>query len=54
MKREVRVVRTATGVVDRVLDVTGKSDEMVKLVMIGLLRNVDRDTFHAEDSADDK
>lgn len=54
MKREVRVVRTATGVVDRVLDVTGKSDEVVEAVMRGLLRNMDRDAFHAEDSKDDK
>jgi len=50
----VRVVRTATGAVDRVLDVTGKSDEVVKLVMVGLLRNVDREVFHAEDVTDDK
>lgn len=44
-KREVRVVRTATGVVDRVLDVTGKSDEVVEAVMRGLLRNMDRDAY---------
>jgi curli biogenesis system outer membrane secretion channel CsgG len=54
MNRELRVVRTDTGEVVHLVDVTGKSDREVEKVMGGMLRNMDRERFHVEDSEDDQ
>jgi hypothetical protein len=53
-KRELRVVRTETGKVEHTVDVTDKPDGQVEKAMRGMLRNMDTDRFHVEDSADDK
>ena len=53
-KRELRVVRTATGEVVHRVDVYDKVDRQVEKVMSGMLNRMDTDRFHIEDSADDK
>lgn len=53
LKRELRVVRTGSGEVVHTVDVSDKDDRYVEKVMSGMLRNMARDSFHVEDSADD-
>jgi curli biogenesis system outer membrane secretion channel CsgG len=53
-KRELRVVRSKTREVVSRVDVHGKSDRMVERVMSGMLRQMNTDEFHVEDSKDDE
>lgn len=50
--RVLRVIERATGKPVRVVDVSGKSDREVEKVTLGLLRNMDTESFFVEDSAD--
>lgn len=52
--RELRVVVTHTGEVIHRVDVHGKSDREVEKVLSGMLRNMNHEEYHVEDSADDK
>lgn len=49
-KKVMKVVETATGKVVREVDVHDKGQSAIEKVMLGMLRNMDTDRFHIDDT----
>lgn len=49
-KKVLKVVETATGKVVREVDVHDKGASAIEKVMLGMLRNMDTDRFHIDDT----
>ena len=52
--RELRVIRLGSNEIVHTVNVSGRGDRDVEKVIRGMLRNMDTDRFHVEDSKDDK
>jgi hypothetical protein len=50
MYKYIEVVHTTTGTVVKRIDVTGSSERQIEKVEMGLLRNMNLDSYHTNDA----